>query len=250
MESRFFSRWARSARWAGGVRTAHSGCPYAELGLAPGASDTQVKEAYRASARRWHPDTYRGDDRSVAQANFRRATEAYASLLERGGAGDAGGGRAHGAGAGEGVRTSRDEYGQTTWRRQYARPKANASAQESAEFWRARAQATRPDSYGTESEWHVPPGGRATTGQLLLGPLAFAVGLVAICLYGAASGAQGPTAPAERARAAGAAATVDAVYNTKRRRWEQPHPSFYKDPLVAGMIRQQPAANVYRPPSR
>lgn len=235
---------ALSRRWL-------STCPYGELGLKPGASEAQVKEAYRASAKKWHPDAYRGTDHSVAEAKFRRATEAYSSLIDHAGGASRNGGAGGVSGDASGVH-SRDEYGQTSWRRQYARPKSRAG-QDAANYWRARAEATRPGSYGQESEFYEPPEGSASTGRLVLGPLAFAIGL-GVCTYYASSTPQAgqPDArtPSSASASGDAPRMVDAVYNTKRRRWETPHPSFYNDPLVAGMIRQQPAANVYRPPNR
>ena len=107
-------------------------CPYQELGLKPGASDAQVKDAYRASARKWHPDTYRGPDsgKAQAQANFLRATEAYSSLIDAH-AGLGTGGASAGAASG----TTRDQNGQSTWRRQYARPKASRGAEDAANYW-------------------------------------------------------------------------------------------------------------------
>jgi len=51
---------------------------YQVLGIEKGATPAQIKSAYRAAARKYHPDTNPGDP--VAEANFRAAAEAYQVL--------------------------------------------------------------------------------------------------------------------------------------------------------------------------
>ncbi len=53
---------------------------YALLGLAPGASASDVKRAYRRLSRRYHPGINPGDH--AAAALFRRITEAYETLID------------------------------------------------------------------------------------------------------------------------------------------------------------------------
>ena len=53
---------------------------YTILGLAPGASDTDVKRAYRRLSRRYHPGINPGD--REAEALFQRITEAYETLVD------------------------------------------------------------------------------------------------------------------------------------------------------------------------
>ena len=53
---------------------------YAVLGLAPGASVSDVKRAYRRLSRRYHPGVNPGD--RAAEALFRRITEAYETLVD------------------------------------------------------------------------------------------------------------------------------------------------------------------------
>ena len=55
---------------------------YAVLGVAPNASLTQIKKAYRARARRDHPDRNPGD--LDAEARFKAASAAYAVLSDAG----------------------------------------------------------------------------------------------------------------------------------------------------------------------
>src|SRR5215469_7809944 len=53
---------------------------YALLGLAPGASSSDIKRAYRRLARRYHPDINPGD--KAAEALYRRISEAYETLVD------------------------------------------------------------------------------------------------------------------------------------------------------------------------
>lgn len=53
--------------------------PYAVLGVEPGASDTEIRRAYVALARRFHPDTNPG-----AEDRMRAINEAWAVLGDRG----------------------------------------------------------------------------------------------------------------------------------------------------------------------
>ncbi|KAJ1627589.1 DnaJ domain-containing protein, partial [Pavlovales sp. CCMP2436] len=52
--------------------------PHAVLGLQPGASETEIKEAYRKSALKHHPDRNPGD--ASAAAKFQELSDAYAQL--------------------------------------------------------------------------------------------------------------------------------------------------------------------------
>src|SRR5688500_9812532 len=53
---------------------------YSVLGLAPGASATDIKRAYRRLSRRYHPGVNPGD--RAAAALFQRITEAYETLAD------------------------------------------------------------------------------------------------------------------------------------------------------------------------
>lgn len=53
---------------------------YVVLGLRPGASEGEIKRAYRRLARRYHPDINPGD--RAAEAVFRRVVEAYETLMD------------------------------------------------------------------------------------------------------------------------------------------------------------------------
>src|SRR5687767_824331 len=53
---------------------------YIVLGVQHGASDAEIKRAYRRLARRYHPDINPGDQ--AAAARFRQILEAYETLID------------------------------------------------------------------------------------------------------------------------------------------------------------------------
>jgi DnaJ domain len=57
--------------------------PYAALGLVWGATQTEIKAAFRKLAARHHPDVNTVDDRSVAVSKFQALTAAYETLTSK-----------------------------------------------------------------------------------------------------------------------------------------------------------------------
>ena len=56
---------------------------YIDLGIRPGATGEEIKKAYRALARRWHPDRARDEQkRRIAEDRIRRINAAYRALME------------------------------------------------------------------------------------------------------------------------------------------------------------------------
>jgi curved DNA-binding protein CbpA len=56
-------------------------CPYAVLGVARGASDDEIKRAYRKLAVRWHPDK-NPTAKAESEARFKEIGQAYASVKD------------------------------------------------------------------------------------------------------------------------------------------------------------------------
>ena len=55
---------------------------YAVLGVARGATEDEIKKAYRRLALEWHPDRHPADKREAAEARFKRISEAYEVLSD------------------------------------------------------------------------------------------------------------------------------------------------------------------------
>src|SRR5471032_3603008 len=55
---------------------------YEVLGLAKGASDDDVKKAYRKLAMKHHPDRNQGDGAKASEEKFKEAKEAYEMLSD------------------------------------------------------------------------------------------------------------------------------------------------------------------------
>ena len=64
--------------------------PYKVLGVSPGASDDEVKAAYKRLAKKYHPDLNHGS--AEAEARMKEINSAYATIMKGGASGSAGGG--------------------------------------------------------------------------------------------------------------------------------------------------------------
>ena len=80
--------------------------PYKTLGVSPDASDDEIKKAYRALARKYHPDKYRDSDLAdLASEKMKEVNAAYEEikqLRESGGRGQTSGGSYAGASSSSG----------------------------------------------------------------------------------------------------------------------------------------------------
>ena len=64
--------------------------PYRTLGVSPSATDDEVKKAYRALAKKYHPDVNNGD--SGAETRMKEINEAYSAIMKMRREGASGGG--------------------------------------------------------------------------------------------------------------------------------------------------------------
>lgn len=69
--------------------------PYSILGVSPNASDDEIKKAYRALSRKYHPDSYSDNPLAdLAEEKFKEVQDAYKQIMderERGQSGGSGG---------------------------------------------------------------------------------------------------------------------------------------------------------------
>lgn len=62
--------------------------PYEVLGIKPGASEDEIKRAYRDLARKYHPDNYQNNPLAdLAEEKMKAINEAYDALTKKGGSG-------------------------------------------------------------------------------------------------------------------------------------------------------------------
>ena len=57
--------------------------PYEVLGITPGASDEEIKKAYRTLSRKYHPDaTVNNPNRAAAEEKFKQVQQAYDQIMK------------------------------------------------------------------------------------------------------------------------------------------------------------------------
>ena len=86
--------------------------PYQVLGVGRNATDREIKKAYRAMSRKYHPDSYSEErEKEWAEGKFREVQEAYNQIVaERSGKAKAAGyGGGYGQGADQGA-TEEDQH--------------------------------------------------------------------------------------------------------------------------------------------
>jgi molecular chaperone DnaJ len=101
--------------------------PYQVLGVAPGASDEEIKKAYRNLSRKYHPDAnVNNPNKAEAEEKFKEVQQAYDQIMKEKQQGSAFGGGYGYAGAG---RSGGYGYGSSTgYQREAESPKLQAAA--------------------------------------------------------------------------------------------------------------------------
>lgn len=107
--------------------------PYEILGISPGATEGQIKSAYRKMARKFHPDL---NPSAGAQEKFHEINKAYESLLE------------HPLGAADRASSYDDTVAREVYRRERERMHRQARAR--------REKKKREDEFFNQPRWHDP----------------------------------------------------------------------------------------------
>ena len=56
--------------------------PYQVLGISPGASDDEIKKAYRALSRKYHPDAnINNPNKAQAEEKFKEVQQTYEEIM-------------------------------------------------------------------------------------------------------------------------------------------------------------------------
>ena len=192
------------------------------LGVAQGASQRQIKEAFRMAAKEWHPDVHQGAAKKLAEERFKQIQQAYQALQD-------------GAGGSDSRHTAAP-----------ARHRPSSSARDA--HWGSQ-QAGRPGydpfrTSGYTTSRAYDSAAQAATQRVedrrtrtWLGCLAaFGVGLGVIVLTSKQN---------HEARESGQ--SVDAYYNQATRRWEPATKAMMRDPLLSTMVHLKPKEDVHQP---
>lgn len=203
------------------------------LGLTQRATKPEIKAAFKALAKEWHPDAHQGvTAKAKAEENFKAIQAAY-QLLSTQGAHFVGGAQGSARYRGGAGRRGEGKYGHTgyhssqQWGEQYgAASKAGYNAFASEMF-------RSPDAYTNEASARVQSARERT---VLICASTFIIGLAAIILTG-----RRDQAAKDRGD------LIDAYYNQATRRWEHATPAMMKDPLLSTLVTLKPPSIVHKP---
>jgi len=203
------------------------------LGLSQGASQAQVKTAFLALAKQWHPDRHQGKAKVEAEERFKQLQNAYQQLQQMGPT----------------VGDPRQRYGAYGSAGSSASRSASSARQQQQQqqYWGAQyGHASRPgyDPFKSYMDGNGDPAFKSASERVEASRHRCAFGSSAIFLIGCGLALYtGRRDTAKKARGE----LVDAVYNQGTRRWETPAPHVLKDPLLSTMVHLKPPSEVYSP---
>lgn len=118
--------------------------PYSVLGVAPNATDDEIKEAYRNMVRKYHPDNYADDNiKEIANEKMQEVNEAYDEIQRL---------RMNGYGSNSGSYGSNSGYNSSNWSSvDYSTIRADINSQRFAE---AEKALNAIDVVDRNAEWH------------------------------------------------------------------------------------------------
>ena len=131
--------------------------PYKVLGVSPDATDEEIKKAYRALAKQYHPDNYTDNPLAdLAVEKMKEINEAYAEIQQmRSGGGSSGGSGAGSSGSSGSYRSSGSYNSSGSYGGEYARVRQLINNGRSAE---AETILNRTPVGERNAEWHFLKG--------------------------------------------------------------------------------------------
>lgn len=221
------------------------------LGLSRTATQEQLKTAYLALAKKWHPDRHQGGSKDNAEERFKELQQAYQFLSEPGGL------RA----AVSGQSATSSEPGHEGYRTSHARRRATTSGASTAgragsENWwgdEKRYGAAHRAGYNPHGAGYMGFGGKEG-GQHWYEDTSKAAkevdqsrmvrSWISIALFGAGLYAVSYSSSRDK-QAKERGDVVDAWFNQSTRRWEKPLPHMFKDPMLSSLIHLKPPHMVH-----
>ena len=209
--------------------------PHRVLGLTARATNVEVKAAYKALAKQWHPDSHQGAAKVRAEEKFKTILSAYQALTGAGGA-----------------QQEQQQQQQRQQQQYYGAASRSRSARHGHNWGNAEAfgPAGRPGYDPHEGYMGFGPGGKhwyedtqaaaSKTEERHRVVMWTCIGVFAFGLWAV----QSSSASDKRAKERGE--LVDAWFNPTSRRWEEPRAAMYKDPMLSQLVMLKPPGIVHK----
>ena len=218
------------------------------LGLTRSASQEEVKQAFRALAKKWHPDKHQGNSKANAEERFKEVQQAYQLLSAPGGL------RAAKSGSGDDINGS--GFATTHSRRSRGRGSpASQAAGRPQDWWgdEKRYGAAHRPGYNPHGSGYMGFGGKRGEQHWYEDTAAAAAAedssrmyrsWLSVALFGAGLYAVSYSSSRDKA-AKERGDVVEAWFNQSTRRWEKPLPHMFKDPMLSALIHLKPPGMVH-----